>query len=189
MLKSKLAAALLAALLLSFGCSKDNSTSPYEDATDYESLYLDIFNASSYDSVNIIVADSADMEIGLTADHGDSVAFDIDGQSVYVIAYDGAVTDSVDITIDCRMLEFVIGGDSSKKAMYCDCGPEGQTFESNLLIDFDPSQFNNHPTSNVVKLYWLNTATNRWSVSATQQKTLPRARFGIGHFSKYAIAD
>jgi hypothetical protein len=189
MANPKLFAALLAGLLLSFGCSKDNSTNPYEDATDYESLYMDIFNVSSYDSVDIIVADSADMEMGLTADQGDSVAFDIDGQAVYVIAYDGAVTNPVDITMDCRMLEFIVGGDSSRKAMYCECGPDGQAFESAIMIDFDPAQFNNHPTSNVVKLYQHNDSTNKWSMTATQQKSQPRARFGIGHFSKYAIAD
>lgn len=175
--------------MLAFGCSHEKSTDPYKDASDYESLYMDIFRVNGYDSVDIIVADSAVMQMGLTADQGDSVAFDIEGQSVYVIAYDGAVAYPVDITMDCRTPEFIIGGDSSKKKMYCGCGPDGQTFESDLQIDFDPSQFNNRPTSNVVKLYWLNTATNRWSVYAAQQKAQPRTRFGIGHFSKYAIAD
>jgi len=189
MANTKKFAILMIGLLLSFGCSEDDSTNPYEDATEYESLYMDIFNVDGYNDVDVVVADSVELAIDLTAEQGDSVAFDIDGQSVYVIAYDGAVTDSVDIAIDCRMLEFVIGGDSSKKAMYFNCGPVGQVFESDLLIDFDPSQFTNHPTSNVVKLFLLNESTNKWNVEGTQQKSQPRARFGISHFSKYAISD
>ena len=180
---------MLAGLLLSLGCSDDKLANPYEDATDYQSLYMDIFNVDGYNDVDVVVADSVELAIDLTAEQGDSVAFDIDGQSVYVIAYDGAVTDSVDIAIDCRMLEFVTAGDSSKKAMYFACGPAGQVFENDLIIDFDPAQFNNHPNSNVVKLYLLNESNNKWYHQGNQQKSQPRARFGIDHFSKYAISD
>ena len=170
------------------GCSKDDTTSPLENATVYEKLYAELFNTTEFDSVEIVVTDSVETNLDVEFGASDSVSMSIEGETNFIIAYDSTITDSIELGIDCSMLAFVRGNDSSKIAMAFSCSPEGQVFENSLIFDIHPGYFNNNPSSNVVKLYGYNPAGN-WSVVCTQQKSSSRLRFEVDHFSKYAISD
>lgn len=181
---------LVVLFLLVFSyCSSDNTTDPYEDATEFESLYLDLFNVTEYDDIEVYVTDSADVAIDLGLDAGDSSTIAVDGEDIYIISGDSTVTEDVQISIDCRKILFIQGDDSSKSAYAFECLPDSVVFNDELIIDVASSGFNNHPNSNVVKLLEYNQNSNKWNVIATEQKTNPRIQFGIEHFSKYAISD
>jgi hypothetical protein len=179
----------LAALVVGFiTCSDDKTNNPADQYSDYENLYMELFNVADADSVEIITVDSASSSLTLQSGSADSAEVTIEGESNFIIAYDSTISDTVDIEIESRMLEFVQGSDSSRKTLVFICAPEGQVFENGLIFDIYPAYFNNHPTSNVVRLYALNPAGN-WNVISTQHKSASRLRYAISHFSKYAIAD
>lgn len=178
----------LSLLVFGFYCS-DKSTDPHEDATDLQALYLDLFNVTNYDNIQVYVADSAEATIDLALEAADSSTITVDSDNIYIISGDSTVTEDVEITIGCKKVLFIQGTDSSKCALAFDCLPDSLTFNDDLIIDVDPSGFNNHPTANVVKLLLYNQVTNKWNVIGTAQKTNPRVQFSIDHFSKYAISD
>jgi len=180
---------LVIIFLLAFCCSKDKTTDPVDEITDLEALYMELFNAQGDDSVDVVVADSAEVALDIDSGVSDSAEIDLDGETVFIIAYDSTVSDTADLALDCRMLNFEFGSDSTKIAMFFDCTPDGLVFDNSLIIDVGSDCFNNHPTANVVKLYIYNPDHSRWDQEAVLQKTNPRLRFEIDHFSKYAIAD
>lgn len=180
--------ALIFSLLIA-GCSKDNSTDPPEQVTDLEALCSELFDTQDNDSVEVMTADSAEAALDIEIGVSDSAEIDLDGDTLYIIAYDSTVSDSAELAVDCRLLNFVFGGDSTKMAMLFNCSPDGLVFDNSLIIDVSPDGFNNHLTANAVKLYIYDTDENRWDLVSVLQKTDPRLRFEIDHFSKYAIFD
>ena len=176
-------------LLLAIGCSKDNPTDPPEQITDLEALCSALFSTQNYDSIVVTTADSGDADLDIDLGVSDSAEIVLDGDSVFIIATDSTVSDSADLAMDCRLLNFSFGSDSSKIAMFFNCSPDGLVFDNCLIIDVSPDHFDNHPTANVVKLYIYNADRNRWDLLSALQKTNPRLQFEINHFSKYAISD
>lgn len=179
---------ILSLIFVGLYCS-DNPTDPYEDASDMQALYLDLFNVTDYDSIQVYVADSAEASIDLALEAADSSTLTVDGDDIYVISGDSTVTEDVEITIDCKKVVFIQGTDSSKFALAFSCLPESLTFNDALVIDVPTAGFNNHPTANAIKLLLYDPDSNRWNVVATGHKTNPREQFSIEHFSKYAISD
>jgi len=175
--------------LLAVGCSKDNPADPPEQTTDLEALCSELFGTQDNDSVEVITADSAEVALDIEFGVSDSAEIDLDGDTLYIIAYDSTVSDSADLAVDCRLLNFIFGGDSTKMAMFFNCSPDGLVFDNSLIFDVDLDSFNNHPNANVVKLYIYDTDGDRWDLVSVLQKTDPRLRFEIDHFSKYAISD
>lgn len=180
---------LLLAFLLAGSCSSDKPTDPYEGATDWQSLYLDLFDATDYDNTDVCVADSAEMEINLAPDSGDSSLISIDSDDIYVISGDSTVIEDVQVSIGCRKLRFIQGADSSKSALVFTCLPDSLEFNDELVIDVPADAFSNHPHSNAIKLLLYNPNSNRWHVVEIGHKSNPRIQFGIYHFSRYAISD
>ena len=188
-MKNSLILLLMLAFLLTGSCSSDKATDPYEDATDWQSLYLDLFDATYYDDTEVYTADSVATEIDLALDSGDSASISIEGEEIYIISGDSTVTEDVQVSIDCRKLKFIQGVDSSKAALVFNCLPDSLEFNDALMIDVPADAFNNHPHSNAVKLLLYNPDSNRWSIVEVGHKSNPRIQFGIDHFSRYAISD
>lgn len=175
--------------LLVFGCSKDKTTDPVDEVTDLEALYSELFNTQTDEDVDIVVADSAEVALDIDLGVSDSAGIDLDGESVFIIAYDSTVSETAELAVDCRLLNFVFANDSTRMAMFFDCSPDGLVFDNSLIIDVGPACFNNHPTANVVKLYIYDNDRNRWDLLIALPRNNPRLRFEIDHFSKYAISD
>ncbi len=189
MLKYLKLSCLITIFLMAFCCSKDKTTDPVDEATDLESLYSELFNAQVDGSVDVITADSVEVALDIELGVSDSAEIDLDGESVFIITYDSTVSGTAALAIDCRMLNFEFANDSTKIAMFFDCSPDGIVFDNSLIIDVGPDCFNNHPNANAVKLYIYDPDRNRWDMEGLLQKTNPRLRFEIDHFSKYAISD
>jgi hypothetical protein len=67
---------------------------------------------------------------------------------------------------------------------YYDCTPEGVVFNGNLKF----TQPYSNSTAGTEYLFWKN-ANNVWVTADIQNVNSAKARFNIGHFSKYAISD
>jgi len=170
-------------------CSKDKSADPVEQTSANEWLYMELFNASNTDSIEVVIADSARTELEITPGIADSAAFTLEGEDNYILIPDSAIANSVTISIKFDRLRFVRGNDSTLSALVFECAPDGQVFSESLIFDIHVGYFNNHTSSNAVKLYLYNSTTKHWSLQATKQKNNPPLRFNIAHFSKYAISD
>lgn len=68
---------------------------------------------------------------------------------------------------------------------YYDCTPSGVVFSSPLML-IQPYE---NKIGGIQNLYWKNDRLNAWVVEDAQNLQSGYARFGIDHFSKYAIAD
>lgn len=172
------------------GCSKDNLLSPAPtDSEQNMLLYETLFNSSAGDSVEVVVTDSADITVNAGLGTTDTLSYSLEGLSNSVICDANAVSTPTDLQMHCERLRFVRGVDSTRAAILYNCGPDGTVFNDSLVIDTDPSYYNNNPASNVVKLYVYSDLQQRWLLYDTTQKANPRIVFYLTHFSKYAIAD
>ncbi|MCP4580277.1 MAG: hypothetical protein GY839_01570 [candidate division Zixibacteria bacterium] len=172
-------------------CSKNESTEPDPEVetTELEELFSEIIGVSHDGELDVVIVDTSSVEFDLGSGTGDSVEVSLGDESVYIIAGSDLVSEDTDFSIDCQLLNFDQGNDTALVAMYFNCLPDGLEFDNSLIIDVGSEGFNNHPNSNVVKLYQYNENNNRWSNIDTQQKSDPRLRFEIDHFSRYAISD
>jgi hypothetical protein len=170
-------------------CSKDKTTEPAEQSTDNETLYMELFNASDTDSIDVAITDSVEIGIEITPGIADSTAFSLENEDNYILIPDSALTDSAAISIQFNRLRFIRGNDSTLSALVFECMPDGQVFSESLIFDIFVGYFNNNTNSNVVKLYLYDPTAKRWNLESTKHKNDPRLRFNISHFSKYAISD
>jgi hypothetical protein len=182
-----IAAAVIMALFAA--CSDDKGTTTEPVQTDYEKLYVELFGQTGAGETEVVIADSTRLALDLATGLADSASFTKGGYQNYIEVPDSAALGSVQLAVDYLDVRFVQGNDSSRSAMVFVCEPEGTVFENSLVFDFQPGQFNNHPTSNVVKLYIYDESEGRWRLEQTHQKTDPRVRFEIDHFSRYGISD
>jgi hypothetical protein len=170
-------------------CSNNESTEPDNETTELEELFLEIVGTPGDGELEVEVVDTSNVEFNLGSGTGDSVEVTLGSESVYIIAGDNLVSEDTDFSLDCQLLNFDQGNETTYVAMYFDCQPNGLEFDNSLILDVGSGFFNNHPTSNAVKLLQYNASSNRWTTVVALQKTDPRLRFEIDHFSKYAIAD
>jgi hypothetical protein len=170
-------------------CSKDKTTAPVQQTTDNELLYMELFNASDTDSIEVAITDSAEIALDITPGITDSAAFSLESEDNYILIPDSALADSTAISIQFKRLRFIHGNDSTLSALVFECTPDGQVFSESLIFDIYVGYFNNNTSSNVVKLYLYDPTAKRWSHQSTKHKNDPRLRFNIAHFSKYAISD
>ncbi|GEM_PF-2784602 len=170
-------------------CSKDKTTEPVEQTTDNELLYMELFNSSDADTIDVAVTDSTEIALEITPGLADSAGFTLEGEYNYVLIPDSAIVDSTSISIQFDRLRFVRGNDSTLSALVFECAPDGQVFSESLIFDIYVGYFNNNISSNAVKLYLFDPDSNRWRLESVKQKNNPPLRFKISHFSKYAISD
>lgn len=177
------------AILLLAVCSKDKSTEIVEQTTDNELLYMELFNSSDADSIEVAITDSTEIALEITPGIADSAVFTLEGEDNYILIPDSALADSTAISIQFDRLHFLRGNDSTLSALVFKCLPNGQAFSESLIFDIYVGYFNNNTNSNAVKLYLFDPDSNRWRLESTKQKNNPPLRFKIAHFSKYAISD
>jgi len=182
------ATALLLTAVLLGACSSEKSTQS-NPPSEYEELFIELYNPQSGEAYSAIVADSADIVANFTAGTRDSLAFVINSLDNAVVLPDSLVLTQMNLSLRCDYINFIRGTDSSLTAMGFICLPDGATFNDSLILDIDPAYFDNNQNSNVVKLYIYNESNGHWNVVNALQKNNPRLRFNIGHFSRYAISD
>jgi hypothetical protein len=184
-----IAVVALSAILVLAVCSKDKTTEPVEQTTDNELLYMELFNSSDADTIEVAITDSTEIALEITPGLADSAGFTLEGENNYILIPDSAIVDSTSISIQFDRLRFVRGNDSTLSALVFECAPDGQVFSESLIFDIYVGYFNNNPNSNAVKLYLFDPDSNRWRLESVKQKNNPPLRFKISHFSKYAISD
>lgn len=188
--RSILALVMILSILVFVTCSKnDKTTDPIPQITDNEELYMELFNSTDADTIEVVVSDSAEINIDITPGIADSAAFILDGQDNFILIPDSALTDSTAISIQCERLRFVHGNDSTLSALVFNCFPDGQVFSESLVFNVYVGYFNNNNSSNAVKMYSFDPDSNRWRLESTKHKNDPRLQFNLTHFSKYAISD